>query len=271
MNSPEPYSVVITDLDDTLLGQDYRPGPAGAAVTALAARGIPLVFCSSKTRAEQLEVREKLGVKHPFIVENGAALLLPCGYFPTGGDEASVIPGYRVIEFAAPLAEVRESLARVRREQRLPLRGYGDMTVAEVASLTVLDAPAAARACAREYSETVVITGSAPEVSCTIRALGNAGLECVPGGRYYSVHRGADKGRAATALLQMYRRQHGAVRSIGIGDSPNDATLLAAVDVPVLVRRPSGDWSDLDLPGLIRVDGIGPEGFNQALRDLAII
>ena len=53
-----------------------------------------------------------------------------------------------------------------------------------------------------------------------------------------------------------------------IGDSPNDFPLLAAVDFPFLVQRQDGSWADLELPGLTKVDGIGPAGFSAAIRML---
>jgi mannosyl-3-phosphoglycerate phosphatase len=263
----KPYTVVFTDLDGTLLGADYRPGPARAAVAALDARGVPLVFCSSKTRAEQEVIRADLGVTGPFIVENGAALLIPEGYF-TFQYDAVESSDYCLIEFAEPYAEIRQALARVRDGQGLALRGYGDMTVSGVSALTGLDDAASRRAMRREYAETVVFDGDAEEKQRAITALAAAGLEVLPGSRFHSLHRGADKGRAARALIDLYRRQYGTVRSAGIGDGPNDVSLLRTVDLPRLVRRSSGEWLELELPGLRRFDGIGPDGFVQAVNDL---
>ena len=262
--------MVFTDLDGTLLGADYRPGPARAAVAALQARGVPLVFCSSKTRAEQQTIRAELGVNHPFIVENGAALLIPEGYFDF--DFTSVAAsGYRMIEFAAPYAEIRDKLTDLRQTQGLALRGYGDMSVAEVSALTGLDPDASRRAMAREYSETVVFDGSASEIERALSLLRDAGLETLRGSRFYSLHRGADKGRAARALIDLYRRQHGLVRSVAIGDSANDVSLLKAVDLPRLVRQPSGGWLELELSGLRRMTGVGPAGFAQAVNELPAV
>jgi len=262
--------VVFTDLDGTLLGADYRPGPARAAVAALAARGVPLVFCSSKTRAEQEVIRDELGVNHPFIVENGAALLIPKGYFEFDYDSVAA-SSFRLIEFAAPYAEIREAMIRLREKHGLTFRGYGDMTAAEVAALTGLDIDVAGRAMAREYSETVVFDGGAVEAAGAISLLTDAGLECLRGSRFYSLHRGADKGRAARVLIELYRRQNGTVRSVGIGDSDNDASLLGAVDLPRMVRRPAGSWLELELPGLHRMTGIGPEGFAEAVSEVLAV
>ena len=85
MNSPmnppmnnEKRLVVFTDLDGCLLDHDsYSFAPAAEALAVLAAQGIPLVLCSSKTRAEIEMLQQDLGVAHPFVSENGGALFLP--------------------------------------------------------------------------------------------------------------------------------------------------------------------------------------------------
>jgi mannosyl-3-phosphoglycerate phosphatase len=58
------------------------------------------------------------------------------------------------------------------------------------------------------------------------------------------------------------------VTSIGIGDGPNDVSMLRAVDLPAVVRNPTGGWLDAAIPGLLRIDGVGPEGFVSAVREL---
>jgi len=74
--------VVFTDLDGTLLDlSDYSYQAALPAVRYLQKQGIPIVFCSSKTRAEQAVYQQKLDIDDPFIVENGGAVYLPESYF----------------------------------------------------------------------------------------------------------------------------------------------------------------------------------------------
>ena len=77
--------IIFTDLDGTLL--DYASYSFAKAETALAyikQRSIPLIICSSKTKKEILVYREKLGIKEPFISENGG------GIFDTGSHLAPV-------------------------------------------------------------------------------------------------------------------------------------------------------------------------------------
>ena len=75
-------TVVFSDLDGTLLDESsYSFKDALPAVRLLQLRAIPLVLCSSKTRAEIEPCRLSLHNRHPFISENGGGIFIPPGYF----------------------------------------------------------------------------------------------------------------------------------------------------------------------------------------------
>ncbi|MBK6996228.1 MAG: hypothetical protein IPH31_15350 [Lewinellaceae bacterium] len=90
------------------------------------------------------------------------------------------------------------------------------------------------------------------------------------GGRFYTLLSAqADKGRAMQWLVKVFAQNLPEMPVLAaIGDSPNDFPLLAAADFPFLVQRQDGSWADLELPGLTKVDGIGPAGFSAAIRML---
>lgn len=252
-------AVVFSDLDGTLLDlQTYSCEEARPAVELLRSRGVPLVLCSSKTRAEIEHHRRELALDAPFIVENGSAVLIPAR------------EGGSAIELGLPVAEIRRRLADLRGELGLALRGYADLPQAEIRRLTGLDEEAAQRASRREYSETLLQERFTPEALERLQdALAARGLSGAAGSRFVTVTgRGADKGRAARLLLDLYRRRDPSLLSIGVGDGPNDGPMLEAVDRPYLVRKPSGDWAGMDVPRLVRVEGIGPAGFRKVIGEL---
>ena len=261
--------VVFTDLDGTLLDPvTYSHEKALPSVAHLQHKGIPIIFCSSKTRREQEAHRQKMGIQDPFIVENGGAIFIPEGYFPFRFDYHKTRGIYQVIELGRPYREVRRMLGQIRAEAGVSFKGFGDMTAEEVAMDAGLDLQAARRARAREYDETIKLEGTREEIERVLEAVKKAGLNYARGGRYYDVTGGNDKGKAAAILTGLFRQKLGRVETIGIGDSANDLPLLSVVDIPILVQKPGQKWEETDLPNLKRIKGIGPEGWDRAIKEL---
>lgn len=259
--------LVFTDLDGTLLDHHtYTWEQAAEGLSSLARHRVPLVFCSSKTFAEQVFLQKQLGIFQPFIFENGSAVAAPEHYFPP---EFRKDPhyrdrsdGYDIWVFAhADIDILRAELANFP-----AIKGFSDVTDAELSAATGLHGPALQRARDRWFTETLL---SLPNREL-LENLDRRGFRCSRGGRFFSIQpMEADKGKAAAWLTGIFRKMLSAPPlTAAIGDSANDAPLLAAVDFPFLVRRPDGKWLDQDLPGVLRVDGIGPAGFSKAVAVL---
>jgi mannosyl-3-phosphoglycerate phosphatase len=267
---PEKERIIIfTDLDGTLLDYyTYSCEVVKPLIEKLKGAGVEIVPCSSKTRVEIEVYRKRLGLETPFIVENGSAIFIGRGYFNFPYDYRRTIGKYRVIELGIAYEEVRRKLDTIRQECNLSFRGFGDMDDAQVAALTGLDMASARRARRREYSETLEISGSEKDIKQILDKIKDAGLNWSRGSRLYSVAGVSDKGIAVKILAGLYKKKMGRIKTIGVGDSPNDEPMLAAVDLPVLVQKPGGFWEDIELPNLYKAKGIGPEGWVKVIKKL---
>jgi mannosyl-3-phosphoglycerate phosphatase family protein len=266
-----PHSVIFSDIDGTLLDlETYSYAASADAVARLVQAGVPVVLCSSKTRAEQEPLRAALGIADPFIVENGSAILAPPGYFQVDLDGAALPPDRPgAWELGVAAARIRRALAEICRDTGLPLVGYADLSEMEVAAITGLELDAARRARQRDYSETLVNPLSPAELATLRTALAARGLAVAHGGRFYTVSGAAsDKGVAVQRSAELLRRKLGEIVTIGVGDSANDLPLLAAVDRPYLVRRPAGDWCDVGNLAATRLDGVGPLGWRELAEEV---
>ena len=258
--------LVFTDLDGTLLDHaTYSFEPARPALRALEERGIPMVLCTSKTRAETERWRRALGNAHPFIVENGGGVFIPRGYFPEeagGGDPGSP---YLELEFGTPYQDLRRVLSEMRSRIDPSIRGFGDMTDEEVAGLCGFSVEEARLAREREYDEPFVI-GDEKLLEAVEALARQAGLSVVKGGRFHHLIGDNDKGRAVSVLRGLYEKARGRLQTVGVGDSLNDEPMLRAVDIPVVVGKPGGGHDPgIDMPGLIRAPGAGPDGWREAV------
>jgi mannosyl-3-phosphoglycerate phosphatase len=268
--------VFFTDLDGTLLDHvTYRWRAAGRALGLLRRRGHALVIVTSKTRAEVLPVLRGLGRREPFVVENGGAIYFPAAYwpFPLAGAQPGG-RGWRRMTLGVPRARLVGALGRAARRAQVQVRGFAQMSVQEVAERTGLGRREARQALRREYDEPFVILDSAVRSAWTRlrREIGAEGLRATRGSRFFHVLGANGKGAAVRLLMGWFRRAAGPrVRAVGLGDSPNDIALLRAVDVAVLVARPSGRYDAETLaavPRAQRARGIGPAGWDRAVRKL---
>jgi mannosyl-3-phosphoglycerate phosphatase len=270
------HLVVLTDLDDSLLdGETYSFELATQALEALRLRNIPLILVSSKTRAEMEPLRRRLNHHDPFIVENGAAVFVPQGLFDFPLERGRTKSSYDVIELGLPYHMLRDVLKQIEDAVETPLRGFGDLSVDEIMHLTGLSRTDATLAKMREYDEPYLIEGPPDLIEEVCRQIVTRGLRWTKGGRFFHLTGDNDKGEAAELLLRCYKRQlrlreqPERIETVGIGDSVNDAPLLAIVDHPILVQKPDGSYDpDIQIPGLIRAPGIGPAGWNEAVLAL---
>lgn len=268
-----PDLVVFTDLDGTLLRhQDYDWLPASEALAELKRRRIPLVIASSKTRAEIIRWRARLGNQDPFISENGGGLFIPPGATPRTIPLASMSRGYLTVRFGAGYPRLRGCLRAISRELGVRLRGFGDMGSTEIARRTGLPDEELSLSKEREYDEPFIpirpLT-AAEETRLEALALA-AGLRVTRGGRFYHLIGPSSKGAAARLLMTGYGGEDAPVRSLALGDGANDLELLEAVDRPVVVARPDRTHAPelrAALPHARFTTGIGPDGFNEAILE----
>ena len=261
--------IIFTDLDGTLLdSKTYSYEKSLAAISRLMQNGIPIIFCSAKTRAEQEIYRRELGLFHPFVVENGGAIFIPHAYFPFPFDYHKAVDDLLAIELAIPHSRVRKLLAKVGRENAFRFKGFEDMSAAEAAEITGLSLEFARLAKQREYDEPVEFDSSGKDVSEFLAKLGEAGLNWSYGGRLYHVMGGGGKGKAVEILSGLYRKMWGEIRTVGLGNGLNDLPMLLQVDIPILVQKRDHSWEDIDLPRLRKVQGVGPEGWSRAIVEI---
>lgn len=269
-SSHEDYPLLVfTDLDGTLLDPEtYSFEPALPALKLLQKRNIPLVLCTSKTRAEIEPLRNQLKNTHPFISENGGALFIPKGYFSPEPETDWQDNHYLAIEFGTHYRQLREVFKRMQSVFPGKLKGFGDYTPDEVAELCSLSLSAARLAMQREFDEPFIVKGTIPfdalqEIAC------HSALQVTKGGRFYHLMGNNDKGKAVLLLRDMYQSDSGYPKTVALGDSLNDLPMLQAADYPVLVKKYDGTHDPaVKLDNIMLTRSSGPSGWCEALLEL---
>lgn len=261
--------LVFTDLDGTLLDHDsYSYAPAADMLGILAAREIPLVPATSKTRAELGPLREELENRHPFIVENGAAVFVPADYFAAMPDGAVDWGENWVFEIGQPRQHWLALLAELESIFSGEFQYFHRAGTEGIAAMTGLPPEAAALANQRDYSEPVKWLGQESRKQDFIEALESRGASVTPGGRFLSVSGHADKGQALVWLRAAFRQAWGdiGIEDLAAGDSPNDRAMLEQAGTALVVRSRHHRYPRLARTGpTIYSRRYGPEGWAEGI------
>ncbi len=261
--------VVFTDMDGCLLDHStYEWTPALPALRVLERHGAPIVFTTSKTRAEVERWQKTIGIHHPSIVENGGAIHLPAGALPALPPGAESLPGGGArIVLGWPQIQVVQALHRAAAGSRCEVRGFSEMNVEEIAVHCNMTLDDAALAAAREYSEPFLLLTPRRE-SDLLRAFLAHGLKMTRGGRFYHAQRHTGKGDAVRRLIDLYADFHTPVVTIGLGDGLNDDEFLRAVDHPIILKSAHSEELQRRLPRARATAQAGPAAWSEGILAL---
>lgn len=292
---------MFTDIDGTLV--DINTAEYGKEtdklIRLIKERNIPLILTSAKTRLEQNKIREDLGISDPFIVENGGAIVIPKGYFPDYAlrdikyplretqeikNEARDVNHEIVVELGKPADYIRARLSDIRKKYNINFTGVADISVEKLSNLALISREQAKRMAQRNYGETILQIQS-EDIARFIKYVQEDGMKVIHGGRFFDVTVGTDKGIAVGILKKLFKDKfHNNVTFFGIGDSTNDIPMLNLMDIPILVQRQDSSWVDdgeikmknavdssrISSNKLIKVEGIGPNGWENAIHKIIL-
>lgn len=267
------FKVLFTDLDGTLLDEaTYSWEAALPALEALRADNVLVVFCTSKTFAEVERLQEQIGIEAPLIVENGGGIYYrPDQLEPTGLD-VQISSTWHRVSLGVPHRALVAQLVAIQELTGIPIRSFSQMSPEEVAEDCGLPLEEAALAQRREFDEPFRLLSERPEdLPQVIRLAEGVGLRVLQGGRYHHLAGRSSKGDAVRKVCAFLSKKRGPVRSVGLGDSPNDLSMLMAVDLPVVVMRHGGFHHPQlreGVPHALLAPGIGPVGWNEAVLEL---
>ena len=269
MTADRAKLLVFSDLDGSLLDHfSYSFEAARPVIDVLIKEDIPLILSSSKTFAEIEETRHALNNTHPFIVENGAAVFIPKGYFVHPPRDTVSRGNYFVYETVPGREQWLAVLEKLALQFPGQFKSFHGAGIAGVMAMTGLAEHQALAASDRAYSEPVHWIGAPEEEERFLHVLRREGATITRGGRFISVSGDCDKGRALDWLREQYRRalSLSRVEDLAIGDSENDRAMLEAAKTALLIRSPVNDFPRLTkIGGIMRSNKMGPAGWSEGV------
>ena len=219
---------IVTDLDGTLMDENYDISPARKTLNLLAELEIPVIPCTSKTASEVRYFRKENGLVDPFIVENGAAVY---GQNENNSLEWELILG-------KSYEELRDILKNISKKINFHLTPLNDLNHNQIFDLTGLSDDAIVRALDRKWS--VPFLNPPDKVFEKVKSICD----------YYDVH--VFKGNRMSHLLSSkshkgeavnklkFHLKNKDVKIIALGDSQNDLPLLEYADISIVIPGKNG-------------------------------
>lgn len=270
-----PELLVVSDVDGTLLDAAGRLGVSPLDVRRWldSERGrIGLTFASSRTAAELAPLCRLLRVTETVIAEDGA-VLATCG---RRGLTHELLLGTDTASLGAwwTAAFDQEALAAI------GIRRADALVPTELHDRGIRGAAARRRAiAARRASLMLAIPPRpAPDARDPFAPIADAvrrdGHHVARGGRWALVTSTPGKGAAALRVVDGIAAASGRrPRLVAIGNDENDVPLLAAADLPFVIRNPgSGPHPALTaVPGAQVLDAVGTAGWRELMHRLSRI
>jgi len=274
MGKTDTKIIVVTDLDGSLLDHfSYSWEPAVPAINLLKRRRIPLIFCTSKTRAELVYLQDRMGIVDPFISETGGAIWLRPEVVKAKPPGARSLAGLYALILGRSYRELRSALVDYREKHNLDVTGFGDLQADRAAELCNVPMDVAGLVLQRDFDEPFFFNSPPPPgiLEKMHRDFARQQMRIIQGGRFYHLVGQSDKGLAVKRLREWYQKSlDQPVTIVGLGDSPNDIALFEESDIPVLIKRHDNKYNPLvRAKTKTRLAGeIGPVGWNRAVLKL---
>lgn len=280
--------IVVTDLDASLLDESYSYEAAMAALEVLQANDIPIVWNSSKTLDEMIEMAKDWQWKRkPILVgENGATLAFPCDVVDKdkdkgkGKDEDSekswsdylradaVKGGYLCLYDAEEREHILRIIQLVKKENDFAFRGFSDFTDTALAGLTGLSDRAVQLAKARQATEPILWEGSEEDYHSFVQIIKGYGFKVLRGGRFtHIMHTKYDKSIGMASVVSLFAKRYPEFiwKTLALGDSPNDAVMLEQADFAVVIPNEAKGTMALKRKDYILANDYASEGWNDSV------
>ena len=233
--------IIFTDLDGTLLDHaDYNTNNISELLQQLQNAHIPVVFNTSKTFCEVIELKNDLNIQQPFIVENGAAVFIPEDYFELKPIGCKKVGAYWCYAMAKPLSSLLNDLNTLKADYKAHYKLFSDLSSEQISELTGLNDAQARRAQTRDYSDPLYWYGNDELLTAFVNDVEALGYDIKIGGRFIHIAKNTDKSAAQQWLVKQFTHHfRKPLTVIALGDSDNDKQMLEHANIAIIIANPA--------------------------------
>ena len=263
--------IVVSDLDGSLLDHySYSFEKARQALDLLRKLNIPLIFNTSKTLPETLDIASEIGTRSPLIVENGGGIFVPAkssdGKYWAGENE--LLHRKDWISVGTQRSEILDILKHLKLVKNLKFTSFEEMTLQELEIHSGLPKMSLHAALNREFSEPLLWKDSQANLDWLSRTLEELELQIVKGGRFHLVSGQHDKGTSLDWMRSYFKTSKDSlVKIMALGDGMNDLPMLEAADIAICIRSQANPPLRSKHKTILTTAGTGVEAWNESVLD----
>ncbi len=250
---------IFTDLDGSLLHRDtFKFHSIKDYIVSLVDRGIIIIPNSSKTEKEIEKFNDELGVKLPYISENGSSiqgLNLINANFPDkivlSREKEELI---KIFNDKVPeqLKNKCIQISKISKKEQEKIFGQKDDKLKNALN--------------RKYTSPFLFKGDKNEQNKLSKILSSNSLTLQEGGRVINLCDNINKVKSMNKVIKILKKTEDKIKSIAVGDNYNDLDMLKSCDVPCLVFNDKFKLDQIDIDNLIFSNMPSPEGWADVIK-----
>ncbi|MDC3030394.1 HAD-IIB family hydrolase [Candidatus Pelagibacter sp.] len=251
--------VIFTDLDGSLLHRDtFKFDSIKEYIKSLINNGIIIIPNSSKTEKEIEKFNEELGVKLPYISENGSA-----------------IHGLNLINQNFPnkidLSRAKEELinifnTKISENLKIKCKLVANMSREDQSIIFGLTGKELDNAMNRKFTSPFLFEGTKNEKNKLSKILKSNSLSLQEGGRVINLCDSVNKVKSMNKVVKIFKKIEINTKIIAVGDNYNDLEMLRNSDIPCLVFNDQFKLDQINIDNLIVSNKPSPEGWADVVK-----
>lgn len=232
---------IFTDIDGTLINHyNYSLGKLKNFINKIKEKNF-IIFSTSKTFSEIVDINKKLEINFPFIIENGACIFFPKDYLFPNGIKHKLFShenylGYKLSKLS--VMEIENKLSILQKKYDFSL--FSQLNIQQLSEITNLKKNSLANSKKRLFTNPIYWRDTDEKIKkfkLDIKKI-NINFKVLKGGRFFHLADDYDKGKAIKKFLEIINlTRKKEFKTISLGDSENDICMLELTDYSCIVKR----------------------------------
>ncbi len=229
--------LIFSDIDGTFMNHKSYSYSILKKYILLLKNHCQVIFNSSKTFEEMIELNKSLRLLSPFIVENGACIFFPKNYkhffFDKNFFKHSNYLGYKLTKKNSQ--SITYEINHLKKKYKFSF--FSEISDSKLKKITNLNTQKLKKSRMRMFSNPILWEDKDTKKDQFRKEVNSLGYELSSGGRFMHLSDSYNKGKAIKELLTILNLKKSLTyKTISIGDSDNDLSMLELTDYSCIIK-----------------------------------